>query len=79
LPATINPAIIAKPRHRILILIVARLSSSLSRYKHQPPGAHLVPELLEQLCDYVNDHWKASGTSPRRVCHVAVELDSSFR
>jgi len=25
--------------------------------KHEPPGAHLVPELLEQLCDYVNENW----------------------
>ncbi len=25
--------------------------------KHQPPGAHLVPELVEELCDYVNEHW----------------------
>lgn len=25
--------------------------------KHQPPGAHLVPELVEELCDYVNDNW----------------------
>jgi fido (protein-threonine AMPylation protein) len=25
--------------------------------KHQPPGAHLVPELIEEMCDYVNDHW----------------------
>jgi len=32
LRATINAAIIALPRHRILILIVGRLSSSLSRY-----------------------------------------------
>ena len=24
---------------------------------HVPPAAHLVPELLEGLCDYVNDHW----------------------
>jgi hypothetical protein len=32
LRATINAAIITLPRHRILILIVARLSSSLSRY-----------------------------------------------
>jgi Fic family protein len=23
--------------------------------KHRPPGAHLVAELLEELCDYVND------------------------
>ena len=30
--------------------------------KHAPPGAHLVPELVEDLCDYVNDHW--SGATP---------------
>jgi Fic family protein len=24
---------------------------------HTPPGAHLVPELVEQLCDYLNDNW----------------------
>jgi hypothetical protein len=32
LRATINAAIIALPRHRILILIVGRISSSLPRY-----------------------------------------------
>ena len=25
---------------------------------HQPPGAHLVPELVEDLCDYVNSNWE---------------------
>lgn len=25
--------------------------------KHEPPGAHLVPEFVEGLCDYVNDNW----------------------
>jgi Fic family protein len=25
--------------------------------KHSPLGAHLVPELVEGLCDYVNEHW----------------------
>ena len=25
--------------------------------KHEPPAAHLVQELLEDLCDYVNEHW----------------------
>lgn len=25
--------------------------------KHEPVGAHLVPELVEDLCDYVNDNW----------------------
>lgn len=26
--------------------------------KHKPVDAHLVPELVEQLCDYVNDNWE---------------------
>ena len=26
--------------------------------RHQPPAAHLVPELVEEFCDYVNDHWQ---------------------
>jgi hypothetical protein len=30
--------------------------------KHSPVGAHLVPELVEDMCDYVNDHW--SDASP---------------
>jgi Fic family protein len=25
--------------------------------KHEPPGAHLVPGLIEEMCDYVNDRW----------------------
>jgi Fic family protein len=29
--------------------------------KHQPPGAHLVAELLEQLCDYINENWAKSS------------------
>ena len=24
---------------------------------HNPPGAHLVAELIEQMCDYVNENW----------------------
>lgn len=28
--------------------------------RHEPVGAHLVPELIEEMCDYVNDHWDAS-------------------
>ncbi len=28
--------------------------------RHQPPGAHLVPELVENLCDYVNERWGQS-------------------
>lgn len=26
--------------------------------KHKPAEAHLVPELIEELCDYVNDNWE---------------------
>src|SRR5581483_1549300 len=29
--------------------------------KHRPPDAFLVPELVEELCDYTNGHW--SGAS----------------
>jgi len=28
--------------------------------KHEPVGAHSVPELVEDICDYVNDHWNDS-------------------
>ena len=28
---------------------------------HEPPGAHLVAELVEDLCDYVNDHWESES------------------
>lgn len=30
---------------------------SIGQSKHEPPGAHLVPSLVEDMCDYVNDHW----------------------
>lgn len=26
--------------------------------EHEPIGAHLVPEAIEEMCDYVNDNWK---------------------
>ncbi|HET9792427.1 MAG TPA: Fic family protein [Candidatus Angelobacter sp.] len=26
--------------------------------KHKPAGAHMVAGLVEEMCDYVNDHWK---------------------
>jgi Fic family protein len=28
--------------------------------KHDPVGAHLVPELVEEMCDYVNSNWENS-------------------
>lgn len=29
--------------------------------KHQPPAAHLVAELIEQLCDYINENWETKS------------------
>jgi fido (protein-threonine AMPylation protein) len=29
--------------------------------EHEPVGAHLVQELVEDLCDYVNEHWEESA------------------
>lgn len=29
--------------------------------KHQPVGAHLVPEEIEYMCEYVNDNWENSS------------------
>ncbi len=29
--------------------------------KHQPVGAHIVPEEIEHMCDYVNDNWEKSS------------------
>lgn len=30
---------------------------AIGESKHTPPGGHLVPELIEEMCDYVNDNW----------------------
>jgi len=35
-------------------------SVEISNSQHKPPPAHLVPELVEALCDYVNDNWGAT-------------------
>jgi Fic family protein len=29
----------------------------INKSKHQPPEPHLVPALVEELCDYVNESW----------------------
>src|SRR5712692_2656117 len=34
--------------------------------KHQPVGAHLVPGLVEEMCDYVNENW--GRKSPVHLC-----------
>ena len=38
----------------------------IGKSKHVPPGAHMVPELVEELCDYVNDNWTV-----RSALHLA--------
>jgi Fic family protein len=38
----------------------------IGKSKHRPPGAHLVPELVEMLCEYVNENW-----SKRTAVHLA--------
>ncbi|WP_230801643.1 Fic family protein [Seohaeicola saemankumensis] len=30
---------------------------AIGKSAHEPPGGHLVPELVEEMCDYVNDNW----------------------
>jgi Fic family protein len=34
-------------------------SVKISQSKHEPPDGHLVAGLVEEMCDYVNDHWEA--------------------
>jgi Fic family protein len=34
---------------------------SIGGSKHQPVGAHMVPEEVEHMCDYVNDNWEKSS------------------
>jgi Fic family protein len=29
--------------------------------RHKPPGAYIVPEEVEHLCDYVNENWESSS------------------
>ena len=38
----------------------------ISGSRHKPAGAHLVPELVEQMCDYVNTNW--GKKSPIHLC-----------
>ena len=33
----------------------------IGQSKHTPPGAHLVPSLIEEMCDYVNENWGKSS------------------
>ena len=53
---------------------------AIKKSQHTPPGAHLVPELVEDMCEYVNDKWPTKfGYTPRVLRDVASQLDSSVR
>lgn len=34
----------------------------INKSNHVPPDGHLVPELIEELCDYVNHNWSSSSS-----------------
>lgn len=36
--------------------------------KHVPPGAHCVPELVEDMCDYVNTNWSSNALHLAAYC-----------
>jgi Fic family protein len=42
--------------------------------KHHPVGAHLVPELVEELCDYVNENW-ANATPIHLASYIMWRLN----
>jgi len=31
---------------------------AIAQSRHTPPEGHLVPKLIEELCDYINDNWE---------------------
>jgi Fic family protein len=42
--------------------------------QHEPSGAHLVPELIEDMCDYINGEW-ASKTAVHLASYVMWRLN----
>jgi Fic family protein len=47
---------------------------SIHKSKHVPPGAHRVPELVEDMCEYVNDQW-SSKTALHLAAYVMWRLN----
>ena len=43
--------------------------------KHEPVGAHLVPELIEEMCHYVNEHWEAEHAAFRLAAYIMWRLN----
>lgn len=42
--------------------------------RHEPPPAHLVPELVEDLCEYVNERWQ-DGSAVHLAAYVMWRLN----
>jgi Fic family protein len=47
---------------------------TITHSKHIPPDAHLVPGLIEEMCDYVNDSW-AEATAIHLASYVMWRLN----
>ncbi|KTQ97555.1 cell filamentation protein Fic [Aureimonas ureilytica] len=43
--------------------------------KHEPVGAHLVPELVEDMCDYVNGRWDEDRIALHLAAYVMWRLN----
>ncbi len=48
---------------------------SINQSNHTPPGAHLVPALVEDMCDYVNDHWSSETPAIHLAAYVMWRLN----
>ena len=46
----------------------------ISKSQHTPPDVRLVPELVEEMCDYVNDRW-SSATALHLSAYVMWRLN----
>jgi Fic family protein len=46
----------------------------IGKSKHMPPAAHQVQELLEDMCEYVNEHW-AEATALHLCAYVMWRLN----
>ena len=42
--------------------------------EHVPPDAYRVPELVEELCDYINEHWE-TGTAVHLAAYILWRLN----
>ena len=55
-------------RHRIALDQISSFAGNwrpagieIQGSRHQPIGAHMVPGVIEEMCDYVNDNWENSS------------------